>query len=405
MLSDWNLFPRTNELRRFCVAPHTPLRTLLEGSVIRALVGHDDERHCRIRSIGEAELVAADIERIDSSPFERILRLEEGGTTLEHLVQVEGTEVEYRVDGDIRLLAAHDSRHSVHVSKPSFETVERLAVDEVRLVQNEDVRERDLLGALVASPQLLLDVGCIDERDDPVKRELRANLVVHEEGLSDRTGIGEPCGLHQHIVELVAALHEVAEHANQVSAHRAADAAVRHLEDLFVSVDDERLIDADLSVLVLDHGNALAVLLTQDPVEQGRLARAEEAGEDGYRYFLRSVHLVLLGQRYEHWSLAPCPVSRAPLVLVISERNVITLYACGAIEINVMTLPSIQPRPCADSNCRGQHAPAERVSAESEDPRVERLLGEDAAVLGFRVTRRVVEAEGTCGSCIAAGPA
>ena len=374
--------------------------------------------------------------------------------------------------------------------------VERLAVDEVRLVQNEDVRERDLLGALVASPELLLDMGCIDERDDPVKRELRANFVVHEEGLSDRTGIGEPGGLHQHIVELVAALHELAEHANQVSAHRAADAAVRHLEDLFVSVDDERLIDADLPVLVLDHGNALAVLLAQDPVEQGRLAGAEEAGEDGNGYFLRCVHLVLLGLR-------PRPISRASLALVISERNVITLCACGAMEINVMTLPSIQPRPCTDSNCRGQHAPAERValamslcdargaqlttlrrqvlellwesgrptgayeliealklrnsravgpptvyraleflmsqrfvlkiesrnayvpcahperrhdclfficsncgvSAESEDPRVEQLLAEDAAVLGFRVTRRVVEVEGTCGSCIAAGPA
>ena len=27
-----------------------------------------------------------------------------------------------------------------------------------------------------------------------------------------------------------------------------------------------------------------------------------------------------------------------------------------------MTLPSTQPRPCTDSNCRGQHAPAERVA-------------------------------------------
>ena len=110
-------------------------------------------------------------------------------------------------------------------------------------------------------------MGCIDERDDSVKRELRVKLVVHEERLSDRPGIGQPCGLHQHIVELVAALHEIAEYANQVSAHRAADAAIRHLKDLLVSVDDERLIDADFPILVLDHGNALAVLLTQDPVE------------------------------------------------------------------------------------------------------------------------------------------
>ena len=59
MLSDRNLFPRANELRRFGVPPHTPLRTLTEGSVIRALVGYDDERHLRVRSISEAEFVAA----------------------------------------------------------------------------------------------------------------------------------------------------------------------------------------------------------------------------------------------------------------------------------------------------------------------------------------------------------
>ena len=168
-----------------------------------------------------------------------------------------------------------------------------------------------------------------------------------------------------------------------------------------------------------------------------------------------------------------------------------------------MTLPSTRPRPCTDSNCRGQHAPAERValamslcstrgvqltemrrqilellwesgrptgayeliealkrrgsrpvgpptvyraleflmsqglvskiesrnayvtcahperqhdclfficndcgsSAELEDLRVEQLLAEDAAVLGYRVTRRVVEVEGTCASCIAASAA
>ena len=168
-----------------------------------------------------------------------------------------------------------------------------------------------------------------------------------------------------------------------------------------------------------------------------------------------------------------------------------------------MALRPIQPRPCADSDCHGQHAPAERVAlamslcsargvqltelrrrilellwesgrptgaydliealklrdsrpvgpptvyraleflmsqglvskiesrnafvpcahperrhdclfficsdcgaaTELEDLRVERLLAEDAAVLGYRVTRRVVEVEGTCASCIAAGAA
>ncbi len=166
-----------------------------------------------------------------------------------------------------------------------------------------------------------------------------------------------------------------------------------------------------------------------------------------------------------------------------------------------MTLATMEPRPCADPNCRGQHAPAERValavslcsargtqltelrrkilellwesgrptgayeliealkreearpispptvyralgfltsqglvskiesrnayvacthperqgdclfficsncgaSAQWEDLRVEKLLAENAAVLGYRVARRVIEVEGICATCIAAG--
>ena len=168
-----------------------------------------------------------------------------------------------------------------------------------------------------------------------------------------------------------------------------------------------------------------------------------------------------------------------------------------------MALLSTQPRPCTDPNCRGQHAPAERValamslcgergvqltevrrqilellwesgrptgaydliealkqrdsrsvgpptvyraleflmaqglvskiesrnayvprthperrhdclffvcstcgaSTELEDQRLERLITEGAAHIGFRPTRRVVEVEGTCAQCLATGSA
>ncbi len=173
MLSDGNLFPWMNDVRRFGVLPHAPLGTLPEGSVISVLIGYDDERHRRIRSIGEVEFVAAHIERIDSRPFEWVLGFEERRTTLEHLIQIEGTEIENSVDGYVRSLAAHDPRHPVHASEPSFETVEGLVVDEVRLVEEEDVCKRDLLRAFVASAQLLLNVGCIDEGDDPVQARIQ----------------------------------------------------------------------------------------------------------------------------------------------------------------------------------------------------------------------------------------
>ncbi len=77
------------------------------------------------------------------------------------------------------------------------------------------------------------------------------------------------------------ALHQALHHADQVAAHRAADAAVVHLEHFFVGADDQVVVDADLAELVDDHGVALAVVLGEDAVEQGGLAGAEIAGEDG----------------------------------------------------------------------------------------------------------------------------
>lgn len=43
------------------------------------------------------------------------------------------------------------------------------------------------------------------------------------------------------------------------------------------------------------------------------------------------------------------------------------------------------------------------ASAELEDERIEGLLAENAAALGYRAIRRVIEVEGTCPTCIAAG--
>jgi hypothetical protein len=50
---------------------------------------------------------------------------------------------------------------------------------------------------------------------------------------------------------------------------------------LFVSVDDEVIVDADLAELVDDDRVALAVSLGEDTVEERGLAGAEIAGEHG----------------------------------------------------------------------------------------------------------------------------
>src|SRR5690606_6640924 len=60
-----------------------------------------------------------------------------------------------------------------------------------------------------------------------------------------------------------------------------ADAAVVHFEHILVGADDQVVVDADLAELIDDDGVTLAVVLGEDAVEQGGLACAEVAGEDG----------------------------------------------------------------------------------------------------------------------------
>lgn len=105
-------------------------------------------------------------------------------------------------------------------------------------------------------------------------------LLVDEEGLRDGSRIGETRRLDDDAVEPARPLHQAAEDTDQVAANVAADAPVVHLEDLFLGVDHQIVVDARLAELVDDHGVALAVGLREDAVEEGRLSGTKVAGED-----------------------------------------------------------------------------------------------------------------------------
>ena len=92
----------------------------------------------------------------------------------------------------------------------------------------------------------------------------------------------------------------------------------------------------------------------------------------------------------------PPTVYRA-LEFLISERLV------SKIESRNAYIPCAHPErqhECLFFICRICGA-----STELEDPRVVQVLAEDAAALGYHVTRSVVEVEGACPKCIPAGAA
>src|SRR6516225_7379541 len=158
---------------------------------------------------------------------------------------------------------------------------ERVGFDQIGLVEQDDVSERDLILCLRCVLEAVLQPLGVGDRDHRVELGLAADIVVHEERLRHRRGVREPRGFDDDGVELALPAHQPVDDAHEIAAHGAADAAVVHLEYFFVGTDDEIVVDADLAEFVDDDGVLLAVRLRQNAVEQRGLAGPEIAGEHG----------------------------------------------------------------------------------------------------------------------------
>ena len=190
------------------------------------------------------------------------------------------------VDGYVGILRAMDFRRAVDAADAAFDALQRRRVHQVRLVEQHQVGEGHLLGRFVQLFDVLLEVPGVHHGDDGVECELVLELVVEEEGLRHRARVGHAGGLDEDVIEAIAALHELAEDADQIAAHRAADAAVVGLEQFFFGADHQLAVDPDLAEFVLDDRDALAVFLRQDAVQQRGFSRAKKAREYRDRYTL-----------------------------------------------------------------------------------------------------------------------
>jgi hypothetical protein len=191
---------------------------------------------------------------------------------LERAIEVETTYVENGIDLGRGVPCAINLRRGVHGVNARLQFVQLFRSYQVDLVEQNDVGEGNLLFHLVGIIDVLPHMQGIDQRHDSIKPQLRLHLIIDKEGLSHRAGIGHAGCLDQNVIELVPALHQIAENTNQIAAHGAADAPVVHLENLFFGSDDKFLVYSNLTELVLDYGNAFAMLFREDAVQQCGLA-------------------------------------------------------------------------------------------------------------------------------------
>jgi hypothetical protein len=70
--------------------------------------------------------------------------------------------------------------------------------------------------------------------------------------------------------------HQPFDDPDEIATHGAADAAIVHFKNLFLRIDDQVVVDADLAELIDDDGISLGMFFGEDAVEQRRFSRAEK---------------------------------------------------------------------------------------------------------------------------------
>ncbi|OIQ73695.1 hypothetical protein GALL_446670 [mine drainage metagenome] len=214
------------------------------------------------------------------------VRLEEVGVDIELGVEVEALEIEYvlqrhRAEMHHALFGAR-----VHVGDAVLQLGECVGAHQIGLADENLVGEADLAPGLLPGVELLVGVLGVDQGEDGVEHVLAGHLVVHEKSLRHGAGVGHAGGLDDHPVEHDLALAplecQIGERCSQVIADGATDAAVGHLHDLLAGFPHQDFaVDVFLAEFVFDHGDLRAVRLVEDAIEQGGLAAAEKAGQDG----------------------------------------------------------------------------------------------------------------------------
>ena len=220
---------------------------------------------------------------VNPGPLKGQLFDQEVGVLRQLRREVEGLDPEDVLQRQRRALRAVDACGGVHRVQAALEHLDAPARAKVGLVEQDDIGEGHLFPALLRGVQMLIHVVGVNQGHDAVEAEGFLHFVVDDEGLGHGSGVRQPGGLDQDIVEAVPSLEQLPEDADEVASDGAADAAVVHLEDLLVGVDDQLVVHADFAEFILDDRDAATVVFREDAVEKRGLSRAEKAGEDGDR--------------------------------------------------------------------------------------------------------------------------
>ena len=218
---------------------------------------------------------------VEARPFERILWLKETVIHLQHPLQIKRTHIQNVGDRNISVATAENLCRAVDGAHTTFDPLQLGCGNQIDFIEKNHVGEGHLLTGLAHLVKVLLNMPTINHGHNRVEQKLFLEIIIQKKSLRDWARIGHARGFNDDVIEFVPTLEQLAENTQQVASNSAANAAVIGFENFFLGTDDELVIDANFAELVFDDGNALAMVLSKNPIQQGGFAGAQKARQDG----------------------------------------------------------------------------------------------------------------------------
>src|SRR6516162_4000057 len=163
-----------------------------------------------------------------------------------------------------------------------FQEQELLWTDQIDLIQQDKIRQRDLFSGDLCFPELGFQVLGINQSDDGIQACELLKLRDVQKSLSNRARIRNAGCFDQNIVEIIP-FEKLLNALHQIFPDRTADASIAHLYNILGLRLDEFAVDTDLPDLINDYAEAEFRLLFEDVIEKSCLARTQETREHADR--------------------------------------------------------------------------------------------------------------------------
>lgn len=205
----------------------------------------------------------------------RLINVEKLSVSVQRLPEVESPNVDHLVNWYATELC-FDYR-SVHVYSFDLclQDIKLFPRYKVCLVEDENICKGDLLVCLILDSlrldliKMLAGKLGVNECDDRVESAKLFYFFIDEEGLSNRGWVSKTCSLYDDVRKLPCMLFdELLDGNDDITAHRAADTTIHHLNNLVLGLEHKRVIDAHISEFVLDDGKFVAMLLLEQVVQK-----------------------------------------------------------------------------------------------------------------------------------------